>query len=290
MPSGVPEAEVSAAADRILARGERPTVERVRAELGRGSPARVGRLLEAWWDALAKRLAGETRLPELPAEVAAAFHQVWQAAVHEGRAQVEAVLAEHQQALTHEHAALQAERERFGTALSEAQTARQQSDRARELAEVRLQELERLSQQQAAQIADLQIQRDALQRRADQRESDITALVEKQRAQERSAAEERRLQAERVRVLEDRAHAEIDRARQENKALQRESTELQRCLRSLEQTLSAALKREATLQSKISTLQQQTKRRAQAQRGQKCVTTQKKGRIGATKKRAETAA
>lgn len=55
MPVGVPETEVFAAADRVLARGERPTVERVRAELGRGSPARIGQLLETWWDALTKR-------------------------------------------------------------------------------------------------------------------------------------------------------------------------------------------------------------------------------------------
>ncbi|MGF0238152.1 DNA-binding protein [Rhodococcus sp. IEGM1300] len=35
-----------AAADAVLARGERPTVERVRLELGRGRPARVSSLLD----------------------------------------------------------------------------------------------------------------------------------------------------------------------------------------------------------------------------------------------------
>ena len=40
MASGVPEHEVWAAADAVLPRGERPTVERVRTELGRGSPPR----------------------------------------------------------------------------------------------------------------------------------------------------------------------------------------------------------------------------------------------------------
>lgn len=39
MAVGVPEADVFAAADRVLQRGDRPTVERVRLELGRGSPA-----------------------------------------------------------------------------------------------------------------------------------------------------------------------------------------------------------------------------------------------------------
>jgi hypothetical protein len=61
MAVGVPENDVFAAADTVLARGERPTVERVRLELGRGSPARVGALLDQWWEQLAGRLRGETR-------------------------------------------------------------------------------------------------------------------------------------------------------------------------------------------------------------------------------------
>lgn len=69
-----------AAADTVLARGERPTVERVRLELCRGSPARVGGLLDQWWELLAGRLRGETRLPGLPAKVAQAFVAIWQQA------------------------------------------------------------------------------------------------------------------------------------------------------------------------------------------------------------------
>lgn len=53
MAVGVPENDVFAAADAVLGRGERPTVERVRLELGRGSPARVGALLDQWWERLA---------------------------------------------------------------------------------------------------------------------------------------------------------------------------------------------------------------------------------------------
>ncbi|MNG36411.1 hypothetical protein D3C84_1234310 [compost metagenome] len=57
MAVGVPEHDVFAAADAVLARGERPTVERIRLELGRGSPARVGGLLDQWWARLAERLS-----------------------------------------------------------------------------------------------------------------------------------------------------------------------------------------------------------------------------------------
>lgn len=73
MAVGVPENDVFAAADGVLARGERPTVERVRLELGRCSPARVGGPLDIWWARLAERLNGETRLPALPVEVSQAF-------------------------------------------------------------------------------------------------------------------------------------------------------------------------------------------------------------------------
>jgi hypothetical protein len=40
---------------------------------GRGNPARLGSLLESWWERLAERLSGETRLPALPAEVSQVF-------------------------------------------------------------------------------------------------------------------------------------------------------------------------------------------------------------------------
>lgn len=68
-----------AAAVAVLARGERPTVERVRLELGRGSPARVGGLLDQGWARLAHRLSVQSRLLALPVEVSQAIVAVWQA-------------------------------------------------------------------------------------------------------------------------------------------------------------------------------------------------------------------
>ncbi len=49
MARGISEQDVFEAADKLLARGERPTIERVRMELGRGSPNTVNRLLDGWW-------------------------------------------------------------------------------------------------------------------------------------------------------------------------------------------------------------------------------------------------
>lgn len=60
MARGITEADVLEAADALLARGERPTIERVRQELGRGSPNTVNRHLDAWWASLAQRVKGRS--------------------------------------------------------------------------------------------------------------------------------------------------------------------------------------------------------------------------------------
>ena len=68
MARGISEADVLEAADALLARGERPTIERVRQKLGRGSPNTVNRHLDAWWTSLAQRVQGRSR-STLPASL-----------------------------------------------------------------------------------------------------------------------------------------------------------------------------------------------------------------------------
>lgn len=46
MARGITESDVHAAADQLVAAGERPTIERIRAHLGTGSPNTVLRWLE----------------------------------------------------------------------------------------------------------------------------------------------------------------------------------------------------------------------------------------------------
>lgn len=54
--SRVSEFKLRSAADRLMGQGVRPTVERVRQELGRGAPHVLGRLLDHWFRDLAVRL------------------------------------------------------------------------------------------------------------------------------------------------------------------------------------------------------------------------------------------
>ena len=84
MARGITESDVHTAADEIVGAGERPTVERIRAHLGTGSPNTVTRWLETWWQGLGQRLhAQQARLavPAAPDAVAALAAEWWALAV-----------------------------------------------------------------------------------------------------------------------------------------------------------------------------------------------------------------
>lgn len=219
MAIGVPETEVLQAADRVLARGERPTVERVRAELGRGSPARVGQLLEQWWDALAKRLAGESRLPNLPDEAAAAFKTAWAVASEQASACAELRLIDARQALEQDNAALAAERSQWSVDLERARVDTVAAKDAQAVAEQRFADHQRLVEQLQIELSDVKAQREKLQEQGELLVHDMLRLGAKLETQEKQHAAERNSTAAHIRAVEDRAHAEIDRARTEIKVL-----------------------------------------------------------------------
>lgn len=209
MAHGVPETDVFAAADAVLARGERPTVERVRIELGRGSPARVGQLLEQWWERLAQRLKGHSLLPELPGDVAQTFAEAWRLALVQAETTARAMLTEEQNALFAAQTSLTQERKLWEIALAEAQTHAAEQTAQRVQAEAQLRERQALVDQLEAQRIDLLRQRDRLQGQLDQQAVELDTLrVERTTAQEH------------LHALEDRAHQQVDHARQETKALQ----------------------------------------------------------------------
>ena len=55
---GIQEVDVFTAADALLAEGKRPTIERVRLKIGRGSPNTVSPMLERWFATLGERVVG----------------------------------------------------------------------------------------------------------------------------------------------------------------------------------------------------------------------------------------
>jgi len=260
MPKGITQEQVSAAADTLVTAGERPTVEKIRAQLGTGSPNTVIRMLEAWRGELATRLGQVLALPEIPVEAGQAFVEVWRLAVAHATSLVQAALAQEQNALLAAQTSLTQERKIWEIALAEAQGLAQRASQAQEVAETRLGDVQRLVEQQAGQLTELAQQRGEWQHRAEQ-------LMEVLDAHKRTVTTEREAQTAHIRAVEDRAHAEIDRAREETKALQgllrqreREATAVISRLQLSEASVRAAEHLATEHETRANTLEQQLAR------------------------------
>lgn len=99
MPRGITQDQVNAAADAILGAGENPTVEKVRTELGTGSPNTVTRMLDVWRGQLGERLRQLSALPDLPAPVGQAMMTLWQLATEHASQAIAGRFAEERAAL-----------------------------------------------------------------------------------------------------------------------------------------------------------------------------------------------
>jgi hypothetical protein len=87
---GITPRDVELAADALLRAGERPTIEKIREKIGRGSPNTINPILDAWWKRLSSRLdAGPAALHRLPESVAHVAEALWMQALDEGRRRAE---------------------------------------------------------------------------------------------------------------------------------------------------------------------------------------------------------
>lgn len=223
MARGITESDVHTAADEIVRAGERPTVERIRAHLGTGSPNTVTRLLETWWQGLGDRLQaqqGRRAVPNAPEAVAALAGEWWGLALEHARAAALEALVADRAALQAEREALQQERASFAVEATALRDQVEAAVHAESLASAQAVELQRLVSQFEGQVDEKTRQRDVALDRA--MEADTARGVAEMRvhALQDAAKAERESLAQHVRAVEDRAHAEIDRARQEAKELQ----------------------------------------------------------------------
>lgn len=211
---GVQQEEVWVAADALIAAGERPTIERVRLKIGRGSPNTVSPMLEAWFATLATRLgvAAESAHSEegAPKELRQALDKVWATAVSAARYEADR--------------ALEPERERLARCDLDLQTACQNlAQRESALAE-RGVALEHALELVKFQLRDQAALIEKTGRELERARGSLAAMV-KERDEDRRQFDEqiRALTGERKRI-EQRAFAnerrlleEVDRARQESK-------------------------------------------------------------------------
>ena len=221
-PRGIQYEDVAQAADALLQEGTRPTIERIRLRLGRGSPNTVSPMLEQWFAGLGQRLGGAGTVPlaaGVPDPVMHAAQALWTAAstaADSHAAQTWAARQAAQEAAAQELENARAQLQARELALHERLQA---METALALSTQQLRESnERAKAQQAALVQreeELRDARTALSAAAQRSSEQLTALqqqLEQTQAQardERSAIEARHVANER-RWLE-----EVDRARQE---------------------------------------------------------------------------
>jgi hypothetical protein len=210
MARGITEQDVWKACDALLLAGERPTIERVRQKIGRGSPNTVSPMLDAWFKGLGARITDPgafATAPGVPDPVGQAAKHFWEVALAETRRDFDERLREGMAAAV---ANVEAEKERAATAEAAAYAATAKFTRA----EADLAERGTLLEQERAlraadlarlQEAKMQIERlvgearlateDVAKARAEARQDVETALQRATGAERRAALE---IDAERV--------------------------------------------------------------------------------------------
>ncbi|MDC8639986.1 DNA-binding protein [Xanthomonas hortorum] len=221
MARGITESDVHGAADALVADGERPTVERIRAYLGTGSPNTVVRWLETWWQGLGPRLATDRQVrittANVPEAVAALAGQWWTLALDHARVQADEAMASDRASLLDARETLERDRHAMQAEQAQLESVTHAAQQAEQLAVARTSELERLVEQLQRQLAELGQQRDASAlREISAKGTNEILRIQLQELQDAARAERDTL-TQHMRATEERAHAEIDHARQESK-------------------------------------------------------------------------
>jgi len=254
MARGITETDVFTACDALLLAGERPTIERVRQKIGRGSPNTVSPMLDTWFKGLGRRLQDPGAFaapPGAPDPVLQAARHLWEIALAQTRLDLDQRLSEGL-ACAHEEAErergnavaatrvadnamataerLQSELVARGKALDvarqalAAESARLEEVRARASSSAELQQVREATL--GAEIADLKRQLEAAVQRADAADRRVALELERERAARAKA--ERQGEAiqkswEAARVAN---HAAAEDSRQRLEALQAQATGL----------------------------------------------------------------
>ena len=272
--TGVTEHQVHHAADALLRAGERPTIERVRALLGTGSPNTLIRLLDTWWAELGARLTVQEHklaLPDAPPEVVVAASALWTAALAHATALAATYLDRDRAQLEKQRRdVVQSEREmrdQRDLAEDDARRARE----AQAVTQTRFTDVERLADQLASQLTDVKEQRATLGSERDDLALRLATAEQRLVDQSEKATVQRHALETQFRTSEDRWLQEVDRSRQEVSRLQARlakteqvaQTTVQRSLQDLEAvrtSLRASERALAASESKAATLETEVAR------------------------------
>ncbi|MEG0974668.1 MAG: DNA-binding protein [Comamonas sp.] len=233
-PRAIQRDDVWQAADALLLEGKRPTIERVRQKIGRGSPNTVSPMLEEWFATLGPRLAqlqgngsvalpggstpaGQSGTPGVPQAVLHAAQQIWDGALQQATEAAQEALTDERMQLDEAQQSLEAEKE----ALSQAKTvmAQQRASLEQALAVAHAQ-----VKMQNTRLAELEQAARAKEQFAAQQQQRLQALEQELFTSRKARDDADKQHAEQLRdqqaaaaAQQHRALQEIDRARQEAK-------------------------------------------------------------------------
>jgi hypothetical protein len=239
---GVQQDDVWTAADALIAEGLRPTIERVRQKIGRGSPNTVSPMLETWFATLGPRLGVDgpkVTTDDVPIEVRNAAIKIWEASKVFARQEGAQALEEAQKTLTEALVAVEAREVELS--------------RRAQLFEERESATNEALQVARGQIIEVTARLEECQLHLGRRETDITELrlaltdLGKQRDADRQKnddalkryADERQRQEERAIANERRLMEELDRERQGNKQARIAISDAERRMESSRQSAEA---------------------------------------------------
>jgi len=222
-------ADVFSAADELLVQGHRPTIDRVRMRLGRGSPNTINEHLDSWWANLGARiidLPGRA-FPQVPEAVGKHLQLLWNESLQSARDSLGKAFAAREMALAEGERAIEAQRAQL---LRDGETAAARSavmDESIALARSQLIEanrratvLEAALQEREGELARV---RGSLEKAAEEHTL-LGQKLERERAADRS---ERTELEQRHEAAESRWLSELDRTRQTLKQSQRHAHEVQ---------------------------------------------------------------
>lgn len=218
-PRGIQESDVWAAADALLADGQKPTIEKVRLQMGRGSPNTVAPMLDAWFSTLGARLGLNQQTHELrnsvPTEVLEAAQTLWSHALQHAQEAAEQSLQAREQAA----AAAQSKLELLQTKLQQREEGLLQQknamDAALALAHAQREDLSRRLDEMQQQLTERDQRLEKLRQENQEQRKAQEALRDQHSRELDAAMQERQRLAEQFAGNERRMLADLDRSRQE---------------------------------------------------------------------------
>lgn len=228
---GIQQEDVHQAADALIAEGLRPTIERVRQKIGRGSPNTVSPLLDVWFSTLAVRLgldgklSGEGRLPE-PVQQAASL--LWDAALASASETATQALAQAHQALAIELTDLTQRESEFEHQKQVLQARQQATDETLQMTRQQLSEMAARLEESGMLLNRRERDIDALREKLTWQETERIADQRRSEEDARKHAEERVRLETRASANERRLLEELDKERQNAKRLKTTLTEQER--------------------------------------------------------------